>query len=107
MCEQVAIMYLGRIVEKGPAEEIFARPRHPYTQALLAAIPRLEPGSLDDMPTLPGDPPSASTVKTGCVFRTRCSLAAPRCAEERPPLIPAGREHVVACVRLDEIETAA
>ena len=76
MCERVAIMYLGRIVESGPVEEIFDRPRHPYTRALLSAIPRLEPGSLQDMPTLPGDPPSASTQKPGCAFQARCSLAA-------------------------------
>jgi oligopeptide/dipeptide ABC transporter ATP-binding protein len=107
MCEQVAIMYLGRIVEMGPTPEIFARPRHPYTRALLAAIPRLEPGSLDDMPTLPGDPPSASTVKAGCVFQTRCSSAAARCSESRPPLMSVGQAHIAACVRLDEIEAAA
>jgi oligopeptide/dipeptide ABC transporter ATP-binding protein len=107
MCERVAIMYLGRIVESGPAEEIFARPRHPYTRALLSAIPRLEPGSLQDMPTLPGDPPSASTQKPGCTFQARCSLAVARCGTERPHLLDVGADHVAACLRLDEIGAVA
>ncbi|WKA26419.1 ABC transporter ATP-binding protein [Bradyrhizobium roseum] len=103
MCERVAIMYLGRIVESGPVEEIFDRPRHPYTRALLSAIPRLEPGSLQDMPTLSGDPPSASTQKPGCAFQARCSLAAERCGNGRPRLLNVGTDHVAACLRLDEI----
>jgi oligopeptide/dipeptide ABC transporter ATP-binding protein len=105
MCEQVAIMYLGRIVEMGPTDEIFARPRHPYTQALLAAIPKLEPGSLQHAPTLLGDPPSGSAAPEGCVFRMRCPFAATQCAEARPPLMSVGDRHVTACVRLDDIET--
>ena len=104
MCEQVAIMYLGRIVEIGPTDEIFARPRHPYTQALLAAIPKLEPESLQQAPTLPGDPPSGSAAPEGCVFRMRCPFATSQCAEARPPLISVGDRHVAACVRLDDIE---
>jgi oligopeptide/dipeptide ABC transporter ATP-binding protein len=107
MCEQVAIMYLGRIVEMGPTEEIFARPRHPYTRALLAALPKLEPGSLHDTPALPGDPPSASIAKTGCVFQMRCSFAAAICSNARPPLTSLGNQHMAACVRLNEIETVA
>jgi oligopeptide/dipeptide ABC transporter ATP-binding protein len=106
-CERVAIMYLGRVVESGPSEEIFAHPRHPYTRALLSAIPRLEPGSLQDMPTLPGDPPSASTQKPGCAFQARCSLAAARCGTEKPRLLSVGTEHIAACLRLDEIGAAA
>jgi len=104
MCEEVAIMYLGRIVEMGPTGEIFARPRHPYTQALLAAIPKLEPGSLTRAPTLPGDPPSGSSVPDGCVFQMRCEFAAAKCAQARPPLMIAGSRHVAACVRLNDIE---
>jgi peptide/nickel transport system ATP-binding protein len=103
MCERVAIMYLGRIVELGPAEAIFSRPRHPYTHALLAAAPRLEPGSLHDTPALPGDPPSAVAIPSGCGFRTRCAFAAPKCSEARPPLVSVGNEHVTACVRLSDI----
>jgi peptide/nickel transport system ATP-binding protein len=107
MCEEVAIMYLGRIVETGPTAEIFARPRHPYTRALLAAAPRLEPGALDATPALPGDPPSASAIATGCAFRTRCRFAAAVCAEARPPLIGVGERHTAACVRLAEIDALA
>ena len=106
MCERVAIMYLGRIVEMAPTEEVFARPRHPYTRALLAAMPKLEPGSLQDTPALPGDPPSETTDRAGCVFRTRCAFAAPKCTQARPPLVSVGDEHMAACVRLDEIESA-
>jgi oligopeptide/dipeptide ABC transporter ATP-binding protein len=103
MCEEIAIMYLGRIVETGPTAEIFARPQHPYTRALLAAAPKLEPGSLNDTPALPGDPPSPTNAVSGCTFRTRCAFAAPVCAEARPPLLAVGDKHAAACVRLDEI----
>lgn len=105
MCEDVAIMYLGRIVEIGPTSEIFAHPRHPYTRALLAAAPRLVPGSLNDTPALPGDPPSPTNVVSGCTFRPRCAYATAQCAEARPPLRPVGDAHSAACVRLDDIET--
>jgi oligopeptide/dipeptide ABC transporter ATP-binding protein len=107
MCERVAIMYLGRIVEMGPTEEIFVRPQHPYTRALLAAVPKLEPGSLHDAPALPGDPPSATTERTGCVFQTRCAFAVSKCAEARPALAFVSDEHMAACVRLNEIGTVA
>jgi oligopeptide/dipeptide ABC transporter ATP-binding protein len=107
MCEDVAIMYLGRVVEKGPTAEIFARPQHPYTRALLAAAPKLEPGSLNDTPALPGDPPSPTNVVSGCTFRTRCAYAAPVCAEARPPLLQVGSAHSAACVRLADIGAAA
>jgi oligopeptide/dipeptide ABC transporter ATP-binding protein len=103
MCEEVAIMYLGRIVETGPTKQIFAKPQHPYTRALLAAAPRLEPGSLNDTPALPGDPPSPTNLVSGCTFRPRCAFAAPKCAEARPPLLSVGEKHLAACVRLDEI----
>jgi oligopeptide/dipeptide ABC transporter ATP-binding protein len=103
MCEEVAIMYLGRIVETGPTKQIFAKPQHPYTRALLAAAPRLEPGSLNDTPALPGDPPSPTNLVSGCTFRPRCAFDAPKCAEARPPLLSVGEKHRAACVRLDEI----
>jgi oligopeptide/dipeptide ABC transporter ATP-binding protein len=103
MCGRVAIMYLGRIVEEGPTARIFAAPAHPYTRALLAAAPKLEPGSLETAPELPGDPPSPIDVPSGCAFRTRCAYAAPVCAERRPEMEGVGQDHKAACHRLGEI----
>jgi peptide/nickel transport system ATP-binding protein len=103
MCDRVAIMYLGRIVEIGPAAEIFDNPTHPYTRALLAAAPRLEPGSQLDAATIEGDPPSPRNLPSGCAFRTRCPHAAPQCAEAVPQLSPISAAHAVACLRWEEI----
>lgn len=104
MCDRVAIMYLGRIVEIGPTERIFGAPAHPYTRALLAAAPKLTPGRLADTPALPGDPPSPVAVPSGCAFRTRCAFAAAACADTRPALEPAGAaDHRVACLRRAEL----
>ena len=103
MCGRVAIMYLGRIVEQGPTTRIFASPAHPYTRALLAAAPKLEPGSLETTPALPGEPPSPVDVPSGCAFRTRCPHAAPVCAERRPEMEAVGADHGAACHRWREI----
>lgn len=101
MCDRVAIMYLGRIVEIGETERFFAAPLHPYTRALLAAAPTLRPGALMETPTLPGEPPSAVSVPSGCAFRTRCAFALDGCAATRPPLeeVGAAEAHAVACLR--------
>ena len=103
MCGRVAIMYLGRIVEEGPTARIFGAAAHPYTRALLAAAPRLEPGSLASTPALIGDPPSPIDVPSGCAFRTRCVFAMPLCAERRPEMERIGPDHTAACHRLGEI----
>lgn len=103
VCDRVAIMYLGRIVEIGDTGRIFETPRHPYTQALLAAAPSLVPGQLARLAPLEGDPPSVISVPSGCAFRTRCDYAVPACAQERPPLEGAQGEHRVACFRWREI----
>ena len=103
MCGRVAIMYLGRIVEEGPTTRIFGAPAHPYTRALLAAAPKLVPGSLETSPALPGDPPSPVDVPSGCAFRTRCAYAQAVCAEHRPVLEPVATDHMAACHRLGEI----
>ncbi|MGE3360476.1 MAG: dipeptide ABC transporter ATP-binding protein [Acidimicrobiia bacterium] len=93
--DDVAVMYLGRIIEHGPADELFERPRHPYTQGLLAAVPTTEPGRL--APTLAGEPPSPVGEQRGCAFVSRCPLAVTeRCELEVPVLRPAGPNHA-AC----------
>jgi oligopeptide/dipeptide ABC transporter ATP-binding protein len=93
----VAVMYAGRFIETGPAEEIFARPRHPYTQGLLGSIPAItgeRPGRLTQ---IPGSPPDLATLGAGCPFEPRCAFAMERCHVERPSLAHvAGNVHT-AC----------
>ena len=103
MCDRVAIMYLGRIVEIAPAGSIFSTPRHPYTRALLAAAPRLQPGAHIGGGMIEGEPPSPRNLPSGCAFRTRCPYAASQCAETVPSLAPADDGHAVACLRWREI----
>ena len=98
MCERVAIMYLGRIVEMAETRRIFSAPAHPYTRALLGSAPRLDTTDIDAAVALEGDPPSPSAVPSGCAFRTRCAHAVDRCSLDRPQLEKsADRNHVVAC----------
>jgi len=107
MCDRVAIMYLGRIVELADTRRLFEAPAHPYTRMLLAAAPRLATGQdLGALP-IPGEPPSPTAVPSGCAFRTRCPYTVARCAEARPELEPvvAGRE--VACHRWRDLGEAA
>ena len=96
MCARIAVMYLGKIVELGPTAAIFDKPRHPYTQSLLAAVPRIGGRRVTEDFVLEGEPPDPRDVPSGCRFRTRCPLAQPRCAAEEPALRPVdGR--TVAC----------
>ena len=99
LCDRIAVMYLGRIIEVAPTETLFARPRHPYTAGLLAAIPRLTFGPEGDAPAVRGDPPSPLRVPSGCRFRTRCPIAQPVCEQEDPALTAAGSDpaHSAAC----------
>jgi oligopeptide transport system ATP-binding protein len=98
LCDRVAVMYLGRIVEVAPTEELFTNPRHPYTKGLLQAIPRLTPGRGSQAVALQGDPPSPLRVPTGCRFHPRCPYAAPICTEQDPRLVGEGLAgHEVAC----------
>ncbi len=86
-CDQVAVMYLGRLVETAPTRELFASPKHPYTRALLSAIPSLDPDDRGRAQKLEGEIPSPSNPPSGCKFHTRCPHAQKRCSEEEPPLV--------------------
>jgi peptide/nickel transport system ATP-binding protein len=95
--DRVAVMYLGKIVELAPVEELFSNPRHPYTQALMAAVPAAEPSLRRDRALLEGDPPSPTDPPAGCRFHTRCAHAIDRCRAEEPPLRRIAGEHDAAC----------
>ena len=86
MCSRIAVMYLGKIVELGETAAVFEKPRHPYTQSLLAAVPRIGGRRVTLGFALEGEPPNPRDVPSGCRFRTRCPLAAEVCAAEEPPL---------------------
>jgi peptide/nickel transport system ATP-binding protein len=95
--DRVAVMYLGRIVELAGAEDIYHSPRHPYTEALLNAIPALEPGGHKSRPIVQGEVPSAINPPAGCPFHPRCPYAEPLCRETRPELLAQDSSHLAAC----------
>ncbi len=103
VADRVLVMYLGRVMESAPAADLFVRPSHPYTRALLSAIPsrRAKPSRI----VLQGEIPSPSRPPSGCVFRTRCPHALPACAQDRPELRAVGTGHFIACIR-DDLPTA-
>lgn len=94
---QVGVMYLGKLVEVGPAETVLTQAVHPYTQALLAAVPRLNPFDQQRRATLRGDVPSIVRPPSGCRFHTRCPYAESVCRSEEPVMRPVGDEHSAAC----------
>ncbi|HEY5665474.1 MAG TPA: oligopeptide/dipeptide ABC transporter ATP-binding protein, partial [Gammaproteobacteria bacterium] len=105
--DRVAVMYLGKLVEQAPAEHIYDRPRHPYTKALVSAIPEPDPTLERSRIVLEGDVPSPISPPPGCRFHTRCAYARDRCRTETPQLEPAGQDQLVACHRWREIESGA
>jgi oligopeptide/dipeptide ABC transporter ATP-binding protein len=103
LCEQTAVLYLGRVVERGPTSELLSVPAHPYTQALRSAVPEIDLAARRTRIVLPGEPPNAASPPPGCVFHPRCPLAIDRCATEVPALreVRPGRE--AACHRAEEV----
>jgi len=99
--DRVAVMYLGEIVEEADTEEIFARPLHPYTQALLEAIPVPVPKARRAPHQLEGDAPTPAAPPAGCRFHTRCPMAIDECKSARPPLVEITPGHHVACIRVE------
>jgi peptide/nickel transport system ATP-binding protein len=99
MCDRIVVLYLGRVLEIGKTADVCANPRHPYTQALLAASPRPDPELPKTRRLLQGDIPSPIAPPSGCVFRTRCPLAGHDCAQSVPPMKTAGDGHSYACIR--------
>lgn len=106
LCSRVVVMYLGRVVEVAPTDELFARPRHPYVEALLSAVPEPDPrrARAKKRIVLDGELPSLSDLPRGCIFSTRCPYATDRCREERPELTACGDGgHLCACLRAEEL----
>ena len=98
ICDWVAVMYLGRIVELAPKALLFTQPLHPYTEALLAAVPNTDPAARTEQPPLEGDVPSPMDPPPGCRFHTRCPLATDLCKQQDPALTArAAADHLVAC----------
>ena len=103
LCDRVIVMYLGKVMEVAPKAALFARPRHPYTQALLSAIPNIDPRVRRERIILEGDVPSPINPPSGCVFRTRCRHVISECAEAVPDLVVVAPGHKSACIRQAEL----
>lgn len=103
LCHRILVMYAGRIVEAGPVNEIFSRPAHPYTEALIAAVPQLH-GHQGRLRTIPGQPPSPTEKTVGCPFAPRCERADDRCTREAPPTFTVNAEahHTASCWKATE-----
>ena len=103
--DRVAVMYVGMLAEEAKKEEIYSAPKHPYTEALLSAVPKADPRlrSRKDRIRLTGEVADPANAPAGCLFNPRCSYAVDRCRVERPVLREVGEEHYVACHRADEL----
>ena len=98
--QEVAVMYLGKIVEYGAVDEVMRSPRHPYTQALLSAVPKIDPQTQREVVRLQGDQGSPINPPSGCPFHPRCPQAERRCQDEVPQRRQVGESHHVACLRV-------
>jgi oligopeptide transport system ATP-binding protein len=96
LCDRMIVLYGGRIMESGPVEEIFASPQHPYTQGLLASMPRLDESTQGELNAIPGQPPSLAVASPGCPFEPRCAKRGDICRTVMPPLQVKGRRQI-AC----------
>jgi len=99
ICDRIAVMYLGKIVEQGPTDAVFAKPRHPYTQALISAIPVPDPTAVSKRIQLDGEPPSPIDPPEGCRFHPRCRLADTACKAAEPQPREVGTGHMAACIK--------
>jgi oligopeptide/dipeptide ABC transporter ATP-binding protein len=97
MCDRLAVMYAGRVVEQGPVGRIFSMPAHPYTKALLGSIPRMTDDNRERLTAIEGQPPDLSALPPGCAFAPRCALAFARCRAEAPPDFIVGAGHTARC----------
>ena len=96
MCDKIAVMYAGRIVEEAPVHDLFADPRHPYTQGLIGSVPKLGSG-VESLPSIPGSVPDLSVMPKGCKFAPRCKYATDKCREQEPELIDLGNDQKCRC----------
>src|SRR5690606_38763746 len=97
LCDDVAVMYAGRVVERAPVEALFTEPRHPYTRGLIASVPRLDTPSKARLDTIEGVVPALAELPQGCRFSNRCPHADDPCRAIAPPLEPSALRHDVAC----------
>jgi oligopeptide/dipeptide ABC transporter ATP-binding protein len=97
MCDQVAVMYAGRLVEWGPVTRIFDAPAHPYTQALLGSIPRMGGDARERLTAIEGQPPDLAAPPSGCAFHPRCPHVMAQCREQTPPETVLASRHTTRC----------
>ncbi len=103
-CDSVLVMYAGRVVEEGPVEEIFANPKHPYTQMLMASMPTLDTPTKSELPTIPGRVPSLYAMPSGCRFNNRCPYAQMNCVSLSPEFEKVNADHRVRCLHHAELK---
>ena len=102
LADRIATMYAGKVIELGSADDIFYRPRHPYTLGLIRAVPKVT-GGFEDLASIPGSPPDLIDLPTGCKFHPRCPLASDRCRQDEPDLITVGPDHEAACWHWEDV----